>query len=163
MKKSGKLFKIAHGVYSDEMDNAADLESLFLVYKNAVLTNESAFAFYELTDTIPEMYTIATPLNSHKISFDYVKQSYMLFPFLKIGLIKVKTKYGYIQIYDKERLLVELFRQRNKFSYELYKEVVANYRKLAIENKIDFLKVFKYCDSFANGKVIRKNIEDVVV
>ena len=163
MEKSGKLFRVAQGVYSDEQINVADLESIFLVYKNAILTNESAFAFYELTDNIPEKYSIVTPLKSHRISFKGVEQSYMQDSILKIGLTKAKTEYGYINIYDKERLLVELFRLRNKFSYELYKEVVANYRKLAMENKIDFLKVFKYCDKFAYSKTIKNKIEEIIL
>lgn len=36
-----------------------------------------------------------------------------------------------INIYDKERMLIDLARNKNKIGYDLYKEITSNYRKLA--------------------------------
>ena len=48
-----------------------------------------------------------------------------------------KTKMNYdgvdIVIYDKERLLVELIRNKRKFSFDFYKEIIASYRKIVHE------------------------------
>ena len=40
-----------------------------------------------------------------------------------------------INIYDKERMLIDLARNKNKIGYDLYKEIISNYRKLA--NSLD--------------------------
>ena len=47
-----------------------------------------------------------------------VNQGYMQNSLIKIGVKKVKTDFGYIKIFDLERMLIELFRLKTKFSYE---------------------------------------------
>ena len=161
--KEGTLFKVSHGIYSDDETCIADMEKIFLTYKNTTLTNESAFYFYDLSDYIPTKYNIASENKGSKIAFANVEQSYMNNNLIKVGRKKVKTDYGYIYIFDKERMLVELIRLRNKFSYEYFKEVVSNYRKLVINGEIDFIKVVSYCKVFKRGDSIRKQIEDLVL
>ena len=69
-------------------------------YPNAVVTMGSAFYLYGLTDVIPDVIDLA-------------------------------NYEGYeISIYSKERMLVELLRYKSKLSFDYYKEVVLNYRKL---------------------------------
>lgn len=80
--------------------------------------------------------------------------------FLKIGLAKCKIEEAELFIYDKERLLIELVRYKTKLSYELYKEVINNYRK--IKNELDFMKVYKYAQVF-NSSYIMQTIEKEVM
>lgn len=135
-----KIFNVSFGLYSDDINELGDLEVVFLRYLNATLTNESAFAYYDLTEFVPEKYVISTGINDHTINFDYVKQVYMSETMSKIGREKIKTDSGYIYIYNKERMLIELFRLKTKFAPELFSEVVRSYRNLVINNDIDFLK-----------------------
>ena len=65
-----------------------------------------------------------------------------------------------VNIYDKERMLIELIRYKTKLPYELYKEVINSYRK--IKEQIDFIKVYKYAKSFNNSYIIR-TIETEVI
>lgn len=162
-EKQGVLIRVEHGIYSDDTNYTGDLEQLFLVYKNITLTNESAFYFYELTDYVPTAYQIVSENKGTKISANNVNQLYMNKNLLKVGRQKVKTDNGFIYIFDKERMLIELVRFRSKFSYDFFKEVINNYRKLFINGEIDFQKVFKYCEVFKRGKNIWKQIEDLVV
>lgn len=80
--------------------------------------------------------------------------------FLKIGITKCKIEETELFIYNKERLLIELIRYKTKLSYELYKEVINNYRK--IKNELDFMKVYKYAQVF-NSPYIMKTIEKEVM
>ena len=54
-----------------------------------------------------------------------------------------KTQIDYegiiINIYDKERMLIDLARNKNKIGYDLYKEIISNYRKLV--NSLDTQKI----------------------
>ncbi len=34
-----------------------------------------------------------------------------------------------INIYDKERMLIELIRNKNQMAFDYYKEIISNYRK----------------------------------
>lgn len=162
-EKRGLITKIGHGLYSDNSDYCGDLEHVFLMYKNITLTSESAFYFHDLTDYIPQKYQIASENKGSKIAVDYVEQSYMNKNLIKLGRKKTKTRDGYIYIFDKERMLVELVRLRSKFSYDFFKEVINNYRKLFKEDKLDMNRVLKYCEAFKRGKNIRKEIEDMVI
>ena len=65
-----------------------------------------------------------------------------------------------VNIYDKERMLIELIRYKSKLPYELYKEVLNNYRK--IKDKLNFIKLYKYAQNF-NNSYIMKTIETEVM
>ena len=161
--KDGKLFKVAHGIYSDVDPRLAELECLFAQYQNAILSMQSAYAFYGLTDYIPEKYWVATKQNAHKISSDKVSQMFITGDIFDIGKQIVTTKYGTINIYDKERLLIELFRLKSKFEYSFFKEVINSYRKLASNGELDNYKIAKYCSLFKRGGSIILEIQKTVL
>lgn len=161
--KKGEYFKISHGFYSDNLPATSELENLFARYPNAILTLQSAFAFYDLSDYIPTHYVVATRQGAHKIENNKVKQIYVTDELLNIGKTIVKTKYGVINIYDKERLLIELFRLKSKLSYPYFKEIVNSYRNLFKEEKLNNSKLVKYCSLFKTGLSIRKQIQEVII
>ncbi len=154
-----ELFKISRGIYSDE-ESPNDLSVIVKKYPNVILTLNSAFYYYDLTDKIPEYYYLATDIKSYIIKDNSVKQVFMKKDFLKIGLAKCKIEETEISIYDKERLLIELIRYKTKLPYELYKEVINNYRK--IKNELNFIKVYKYAQIF-NSPYIMQTIEKEVM
>ena len=53
-----------------------ELEIIMKKYPNAILTLNSAFYYYGLTDTIPDHYYVATPKSNRKIEDVRVKQIY---------------------------------------------------------------------------------------
>lgn len=141
----GDYIKLSHGLYVDSDPNLSELEALFMRYPNAVLTMQSAFAFHGLSDYIPDKYYVATVQNAHVINNSKVTQIFVLNKIFAFGKETIKTKYGTINIYDKERLLIELFRLKTKIDYPLYKEVVNSYRKLMANHELDNHKIVKYC------------------
>ncbi len=157
--KNKELFKISRGIYSDE-EYPNDLSVIVKKYPNVILTLNSAFYYYELTDKIPEYYYLATDIKSYIIKESSVKQVFMKKDFLKIGLVKCKIEETEINIYDKERLLIELIRYKTKLPYELYKDVINNYRKM--KDKLDFIKIYKYANTF-NSPYIIQTIEKEVM
>ena len=161
--KRKEYFKVSYGLYSDKSPFLCELESIFIRFPNAVLTLQSAFAFYGMTDYVPEKYVVATSQGAHKIKSDKVQQIYITDELLDIGKIVVKTDDGVINIYDKERMLIELFRLKSKLSYSYFKEIVNSYRGLVKEEKIDFNKLTEHCSKFKNGQSIRKQIQDIIL
>lgn len=157
--KLKELYKTSHGIYSDEME-PHELEIIFKRFPNAVLTLNSAFFYHNLTDKIPEFYYIATRRDENKINFVEVKQIFMKKEYLDIGLTTICIDNIKVPIYDKERLLIELIRYKTKLSYELYKEVINNYRK--IKNDLEFIKLHKYAQIF-NKPFIMETIEREII
>ena len=66
-----------------------------------------------------------------------------------------------IRIYDKERMLIELVRNKNNIPYDMYKEIVNNYRKI-IES-LNLIKLQNYLSKFTLGKKYFKMIQDEVL
>ena len=159
----GELIKVAHGLYSDSSPETSELETICARYPNAVLTMESAFAFYHLSDYVPDRYYMATLLNAHRIQHEKVIQCFMSNELVPIGVTEIMTKNGIIRVYDRERMLIELFRFKNRIPPDYFREVVNSYRELAKEESIDFRKLASYCRQFKKGSLIKARIEEVVL
>lgn len=125
----GELYRISKGVYS-ENKYVPELAVFSYKYPNAVVTMDSAFYYHELTDVIPNQCDLATTRNAAKIKDQRVKQYFINDDFFNVG-IEIVNDCGYdIQIYNKERMLIELIRYKSKLPFDYYKEIILNYRKL---------------------------------
>ena len=71
--QEGELYVKEKGIYSDKR-YVPELEIISKKYPNAIITLNSAFYYYGLTDTIPDFYYVSTPKNTRKISDKRVKQ-----------------------------------------------------------------------------------------
>ena len=157
-----KYLRVAHGVYVDDSQYISELEQLFVRYPRATLTLQSAFEHYGLSDYVPDKYYLVTPYNAHTIKDDKVAQSYMDEEMMKIGREKIKTSYGYIYIFDKERLLIELFRLKVKLAKDYFLELISSYRFLKSTNAISMSKVSDYCMKIKGGAKILSEIQVMI-
>lgn len=157
-----KYKKVSHGVYVDDGELISELEQLFVRYPRATLTLQSAFEYYELSDYIPDKYYLVTPYNSHTIQNDKVCQSYMSEEMIEIGRQKIATQYGHIYIFDKERMLIELFRLKVKLPKEYFLEVVSSYRILKSMEVISLRRIGEYCMKMTNGQRLLKEIQEMI-
>lgn len=152
---SGKLFKLDTGVYSDKM--VSELAVISYKYPKAVFTMESAFYYHALTDVIPEKYNLATSKDAHKIVNNKVKQFFHRDEKLVIGITTLEYQNVEIRIFDKERMLIELIRNKNSFPFDYYKEIIENYRKIAHE--LDIEKLQQYLTQFPKQPYISEAIQ----
>lgn len=141
-----KIFKIEKGVYSD-CKNVNYLEVLNKKYPNAIFTMDSAFYYHNLTDVIPEKECLALRRNSTKINDERIKVTYYQDKFFEIGRSTLQVNGVNIQIYDKERMLIELIRNRKTIGFDYYKEIIGNYRE--IRDALNTKKIAEYISKFA--------------
>ncbi len=73
---------------------------------------------------------------------------------------EVKIDEDVIRVYDKERMLIELARNKNKMGYDEYKEIVINYRKIA--DDLDIEKIEEYLKNYTNGDKLFEIIQNEV-
>lgn len=159
-----ELYKVSHGLYSLKPIAVVEMELIFMRFPKAILTLESAFAYYEMIDYIPIKYVVATGQKSHKIPlYNKIDQIYMSDNLLDIGKETINTKYGIINIYNKERLLIELFRFKRRISHSVFKEVVQAYRKLVENEELDIGKLLDYCSYFRSCETIKMNIQEIIL
>ncbi len=142
-----EIFKIGRGLYSDKK-NIDPVIVYSKKYQNAVITLDSAFYYYKLTDYIPDKIYLAIARHARPIKDKNIVVSYIDDAIIDSGKTTVKIDNEDVNIYDKERLLVELIRKRNQIPFDYYKEIITAYRK--ISDKLDMAKLEKYMALFKN-------------
>ena len=152
----GKLYRIEKGVYSDIPD-VSTLAVISFKYPNAIFTMDSAFYYHGLTDVISDKYHLATDKHAIYISDDRVHQYYVSSDILNVGVTTMERRNATFKIYDKERMLIELLRFKNKLPFDYYKEIIANYRHLIYD--LDIERIQAYADSFPRSKMISDALE----
>lgn len=154
-----QIYRVESGLYSTKR-YSSELEIIVKKYPNAILTGEYAFYCHDLTDIIPEKYYIATKAKSAKLLDPRIVQIYVRDDLLMLGVTEKDINGVSTKIYDKERMLIELLRNKNSMPYDLYKEIIGNYRKIIEELQI--WRIQEYADIFPKSKMIKKALEEEV-
>ena len=153
---AGSLFQIEKGIYSDTPD-VSTLAVISTKYPKAIFTMDSAFYYHGLTDVIPDEYHIATDKHSIYISDKRIRQYYIPSDILNTGVTTMTRRDATIRIYDKERMLIELLRYKNKLPFDYYKEILGNYRSLIYE--LDIERIQQYAATFPKTKMISEALD----
>ncbi len=154
-----ELFRIEKGIYSD-VQSVHYLAVIMKKYPYGVFTSYSAYYYHNLTDVIPNKIYLSTNRNATTITSNKIQQVRMKDELYDLGKTEIDYEGIKINIYNKERLLIDLARNKNQIGYDLYKEIISNYRKLA--NSLDTQKIEEYLQFFVNGDKIFEIIQDEV-
>ena len=157
--RDGRLFKMDAGVYSDTGEES-EIEVLLARYPRAVVSFESAYYYYDMTDYIPEKYALVTGNHSRLIQDDRIRQYFVPDDVLDIGKTELDYDGAKIRIYDFERLLIETARMKNRMPNDQYKEVVEFYRRE--RDKLDASKFPEYLERFPHRDRIMGIIDEEV-
>ena len=150
------LFKLEDGLYSDKKNNS-ELEVISKLYDGAIFTGQSAYFYHGLTDIIPKYYYLDTKRKARKIIDERIKQTFSVEEYFEVGKSTINYNNVEMVIYDKERMLIELFRNKNILPFDMYKEIVENYRKNI--DKINMLRLEEYLDLFKNNDNLFNSIQ----
>ena len=153
---AGNLRRVSRGIYTDDKCES-DLDTVSKKYPYSVFTTNSAFYYLGLTDTIPKGYYLATDKNATKIKNKKVKQFFDNNGCLELGMIEMERDGPLIRIYNKERMLVELIRHKNKLPFDYYKEIIASYRRLIYD--IDVQEVQEYAMQLPRTNKVMETIQ----
>ena len=157
--KNEKIYKIESGIYSDKKSNHY-LDIFVKKYPNAIISGDSAYYYHNLTDVIPKKIFMTTKRSSGRFNDENINQSYSIDRYFKLGKTNLEYEGVNINIYDKERMLLELVRSKNTMGYDMYKEIISNYRRIAWD--IDIEKLEKYLSCFSHGDKLFEMIQDEV-
>lgn len=153
---TGELKKVRRGIYSDEV-HESDLAVISRTYPYAVFTMNSAFYYHGLTDTIPRAYYLMTDKDATKIKDENVIQYYDNNDSLELGQETKKYNGTDIRIFSRERMLVELIRNKSKIPFDYYKEIISSYRRLVYD--LDIQAVQEYAVSLPKSKLVMNTLQ----
>ena len=159
--KDNKLYFIKPGIYSTEK-NLNYFEYISKKHPNAVFTLTTACCCYGLIKGYEEPYVAATKQKDRKIKDDNIKQIFMKDNLYEIGKCNIKYKNIDIIIYDLERLLIEVARNKTNLNFDIYSEIMNSYKKISrlINNK----KLDLYLSNFKDERIrsrINKEVFDL--
>ena len=157
--KENNLYKIESGIYSDKQNNHY-LDIFVKKYPNAIISGDSAYYYHNLTDVIPRKIFMTTDRTSGRFNDEHIIQSYSTPNYFNLGKTNIEFESVNINIYDKERMLIELVKNKNNIPYDYYKETIDNYRK--IKNELDVYKLQEYASVYFNGEKLMSIIQDEV-
>lgn len=154
--QAGRLFQKEKGIYTDEKF-CSDIEIAVAKYPKAIFTGESAYYYYGLTDVIPDQFHLATLRTDSRIKDSSVRQYFVSESLFDLGKTTITYHGTELPIYSRERLLVDLIRQKSKIPYDYYKELISSYRRISEE--LDFFSVEECAAKLKQHDSIMKAIE----
>lgn len=157
--RTGKVQHVARNLYATDGDDGI-LGTFPRLYPNAVATGQTALYLHGLIDIPPDRVDLATRRGGTKISSPAVRQSFIPQEWLKLGATSLTHDGVTITAYDLERMLLELMRSRNKLPYDIYREAIGSYRRVA--DKLDIYKLEEYARCMPRGQsYLERALEEV--
>ena len=147
----GEIYKVGRGLYS-EKPFVNPFILLAAKYPHAIITMNTAFYIYGLTDLIPEKTYLATLRNATRITDSNVTQVFLSESVFEQGRTKQVYDGATITIYDRERMLVEALRNSKSMPFDYYKEIIGGYRK--ISGDLDYRKIVDYILVFKKNEYL---------
>jgi len=148
---NGEIYKVSRGLYSTK----PTINPFVLVavrYPYAIITMDTAFFIYGLTDVIPDKTYLATLRNATRIIDKNIKQVFLSENIFEPGKTAMSYEGTVITIYDRERMLVEALRNSKSMPFDYYKEIIIGYRKII--NDLDFRKIEEYISLFSKNEYL---------
>ena len=155
----GKLFKIERGLYSDK-STVNHFEIIGKKYPDAIFTMDSAFYFHGLTDVIPLHIFLSVKRDTTKITTNNIVQIFVLDRYHEIGKVQITFEGILINIYNKERMLIELIRNKKRLGFDYYKEIINSYRNII--HNLDIRCIEDYSGEFDTENYIFRIIQEEI-
>ena len=142
----GYVEKIRRG-YSQwiDPDDFSEVRTVIHLFPDAILCMDTALRYYGYSDRTPSNWHLAVSKDSgksrFKIDYPFVKPYYVEPAVLELGLITGTMDGHAIRIYDKERLICDCLRYRNKMDKEVFNKAI---RKYITDPKKSIPKLMEY-------------------
>lgn len=150
-----KIFKIEKGIYSNKK-NIHYLEIITKKYPEAIITGESAYYYHNLIDVIPDKLYLATKREATRIKDKRIKQILVSDNLFELGKENLIFEGVSINIYNKEKMLIELIKNKSNIPFDYYKEVILSYRKIVSE--LQNWKIESYLENYS----LEEHIIDII-
>ena len=154
-----KIERISRGVYIKANDIPDEMIILQNKSKNAIYSHMTALYIYDLSNRLPIKYdiTVNAGYNGKLQKENNVNLFYIKRELLELGLTTYKLDSGYIiKIYDLERTICDIIKNRKKLDQELVNKAIRDY---FYSKKKDTLKLYRYAKELNIYNKVRNTFE----
>lgn len=157
---SGLLERIRKGIYAPADSDIDEFALLQIQCSSLIFSYGTALYIWGLTDMIPHTFDISVPHgeNISRLLRDNqkIKAHYVMKEFYDLGITETQSPQGgLIHLYDKERCLCDLIKDKNQIEKQLYVQAIRDYFKA----RPNVRKLLKYGKAFGIEEKIRTYME----
>ena len=152
----GYIIKVSRGLY---VKPDKDINEFYIIgqqYKSGVFSHNTALYFYDLTDRTPFELDMTFPSNV-RISNELVNSHYINKEKFEIGLITKELEDGTtIRLYNMERTICDIIRDRNKIDSQIFNTALKEYMK---RNDKNLNLLYEYAKKFNILRILKTYLE----
>ncbi len=156
LSDEGYVERKEKGVYVKKGKNVNDFFLIQQRYKTGIFSHNTALYFYHLTDRTPLKYDM-TFKNNIRVNDEIIEPHYIKQDKYELGITKLELQdKTTIKVYDLERTIIDILRDRNKTDLQIFNTAMKEYMKRKDKNLI---KLSKYAKEFKMEKILKKYME----
>ena len=130
--KEGVVEKVRRGYYQwVDNENLSEVATVIRLFPDGILCMDTALRHYGYSDRTPAKWHIAVNKYSNRtrfnIDYPFIKPYYVVPDLLNLGLCEQSIDGNKVKMYDKERVICDCLRYRNKMDKEIFNKAIQNY------------------------------------
>lgn len=129
--RQGYVEKVRYGYYRWADDDFSEASVVVRLFPDAIFCMDTALYYYGYSDRVPSFWNLAESRDSGKsrfrIAYPFVKPYYFKQEILELGLTTMEIDGRSIRIYDKDRVICDCVRYRNKMDKEIFNKAIRGY------------------------------------
>ena len=132
LMEQGVVEKVRYGYYQwVNPDDCSEVGTVIRLFPDAIFCMETALRYYGYSDRTPLEWHLAVSKDSSKsrfkIDYPFVKPHYVIPACLELGLAYGNMDGYKVRVYDKERVICDCLRARNKMDKEIFNKAIQSY------------------------------------
>ena len=132
LMEAGHVEKVRYGYYQwVNPDDFSEVGTVSCLFPDAILCMDTALRYYGYSDCTPGQWHLAVSKDSGKsrfrIEYPFVKPYFLEPAVLELGMTKGNMDGHDVLIYDKDRVICDCLRYRNKMDKEIFNKAIQNY------------------------------------
>lgn len=130
--ENNQITKVRYGYYQwNDPNNYKELDTTLRLFPDAIICMDNALYYYGYTDRTPDEWHLAVSKHSNKSRFGIdslpVKPHYVEPALLELGLTTATIDGHTVRIYDRERIICDCLRNRQKMDRGMFSLAVQRY------------------------------------
>lgn len=155
--EAGYVEKVRYGYYQwINPDDFSEVGTVGRLFPDAIFCMDTALRYYGYSDRTPGQWHLAVSKDSgksrFKINYPCVKPYFLEPAVLELGLTKGNMDGHEIRIYDKDRVICDCLRYRNKMDKEIFNKAIQHYIN---DPEKSISKLLEYAESLRVRKIAK--------
>ncbi len=155
--EAGLVEKVRYGYYQwIDPEDYSEVGTVIRLFPDAILCMDTALRYYGYNDRTSGQWHLAVSKDSGKsrfhIDYPFVKPYYIEPAVLELGLTKGIMDGHEVRIYDKERLICDCLRYRNKMDKEIFNQAIRHY---IMDSEKSIPKLMEYAEPLRVRKIAK--------